>query len=104
MEKQKNHINEIQKKIYDIEEIFEDFSDATAWNFAREENKLNKIDEVWKKRKLYIHLTLQQLHDEKNRLRDEKNRLRDEKNLLLKRLIQLNEAKSIENGFNISIM
>jgi uncharacterized protein YoxC len=85
-------IEEIRNQIAIIQEIFVDFSDSTEWDTARENNKNTKGDEVWNKRKLYRHSTLQQLVEEISQLRDEKN-------LLLQKEIQLND--DIKNGSDI---
>ena len=92
-------VKEVARKLALIDEIFENFSDASEWDTAREENKNNKSEEVWGKRKLYLHFTFQQLAEERDHLRTKEKYLREEKSILLRKEIQLkNETMDTENG------
>ena len=58
-------INIIEKEIEDIGEqlalirrIIIDFSDASEWDTASQQNKSNEIDEVWEKRKPYLNFLI----------------------------------------------
>ena len=79
----------IGRQIAIIDEIFEDFSDDREWDSARENNRNNKSDESWTKRKRYLNFTLQQLVERQN--------------LLLREKISLSEKNSSENGLDIKV-
>ena len=110
MEEINVRINRIQKEIEDIgeqlaiiSEIIIDFSDASEWDTAREKNKSNKIDTVWKKRKPYLNSPFQKLAEEEGYLWEKDNLLREEKNHLLQKKIQLIVFNRIEKGSDTSI-
>ena len=103
MEELQVQIGNIQKEIDDfknkidiIEGIFGEFSDETDWEEAKNQDKRQPSNEIWKTRKTFLTFTLSQL-------RDEKNRLRHEKNLLQEKELYLLGARQSEGGRNNNI-